>query len=153
MMSNKKKRCLDNKHDLCFHSKLLSGLVFNTLTNKVCTLIFTFQTSINERSLPNGSWTLLPSYRITKTAKVPSKFFCLHDYVKWHNRTWNSLEGLPSKYYLGRILLNNSVWMRTGASNMVTKLANDLTALYILLSFNMFLCPISWWICCDRLHR
>ncbi len=37
-------------------------------------------------------------------------------------RTWISLEGLPSKYYSGPLLLNFSVRMGTGVSNMVNPL-------------------------------
>ncbi len=38
------------------------------------------------------------------------------------SRTWNSLEGLASKYYSGPLLLNFRVRMETGISNMVNPL-------------------------------
>ncbi len=43
------------------------------------------------------------------------------------SRTWNSLEGLPSKYYPRPMLLNFSVPMGTGVSSMV----NLLTSFYV----------------------
>jgi hypothetical protein len=39
-------------------------------------------------------------------------------------RTWNTLEGIPFKYYTRTMLLNFSVWVGNGASNIATPLSN-----------------------------
>ena len=64
-----KKKWEENKHDLCFHNTVISGLVPHALIKMVYTRNFTFQTSLNERSLPNALWTLLPSCRIFSTGQ------------------------------------------------------------------------------------
>jgi hypothetical protein len=51
------------------------------------------------------------------------------------SRTCNSLEGLPSKYYTGPMLLNFSVRMGIGVSNMV----NLLTTADLLIIFSYYI--------------
>jgi hypothetical protein len=51
-----------------------------------------------------------------------SQYRLYSNYCRGTSRSWNSLEGLPSMYYPGPMLLNFRVWMRTVVSNMVTLL-------------------------------
>jgi len=53
MMNNRKKKREEYNHDLSFQNTVISGLVPHALIKMVCTHNFTFQTSLNERSLPN----------------------------------------------------------------------------------------------------
>ncbi len=81
MMSNMKKKWEENKHGLCFHNAVMSGLMPLALIKMVCTKNFTFETSLNERSLPKTLWTLLPSCRITSTGQGAQLIFRLYDYI------------------------------------------------------------------------
>ncbi len=55
------------------------------------------------------------------TTRMKESWFMLSsNYPSCTNRIWNSLEGLPSKYYPCSMLLNFTVRKGTGVSNRVT---------------------------------
>jgi hypothetical protein len=72
MMNNRKKKREEYNHDLCFHNTVISGLVPHALIKMVCTHNFTFQASLNERSLPNAYELCFPVAGLQAPAKVPS---------------------------------------------------------------------------------
>jgi hypothetical protein len=52
-----------------------------------------------------------------------SQYRLYTNYCRNVSRTWKFLEGLPFKYYPGPVLLNFSVRMGIGVSNMLTPMA------------------------------